>query len=211
VVDALLLARDMVRRREPIVPGLGEGILAGKRMILVTGHRRESFGEPFGEFCLGLRDIVRAHSDTVLVYPVHLNPNVQKPVYDILGKEERICLMPPVEYLPFIHLMDRSYMIITDSGGVQEEAPSLHKPVLVTREVTERQETVKAGLARLVGTDRKAIFEAASRLLADRESYLRMSTGENPYGDGLASERIVRILSEGSLETTQITGGIRIT
>ncbi|OGP75461.1 MAG: UDP-N-acetylglucosamine 2-epimerase [Deltaproteobacteria bacterium RBG_16_50_11] len=196
VIDALLLARDISRKKEPIIPGLDTRVLDGKQLILVTGHRRESFGEPFREFCLALRDIVRTHPNTLLVYPVHLNPNVQRPVYEILAGEDRIHLISPVEYLPFVYLMDRSYLIITDSGGIQEEAPSLRKPVLVTREVTERMETVEAGLARLVGTDRKGIFEAATQVLNDRDLYRRMSTGENPYGDGQASQRIARILNE---------------
>ena len=197
VIDSLFLARDMGRRVEPTIQGIDKGVLDGKKMILVTGHRRESFGGPLREFCLALRDIVRAHPTTCLIYPVHLNPNVQKPVYEILGIEDRVHLIPPVEYIPFVYLMDRSHMIITDSGGIQEEAPSLRKPVLVTREVTERQEAVEAGLAKLVGTDRRGIFDAASCVLTDRELYARMSTGSNPYGDGRASERIVRILLDG--------------
>ena len=197
MVDALLLVRDKVRRVSPTIPRIDNRILDGKQMILVTGHRRESFGGPLREFCLALRDIVRAHLNTCLIYPVHLNPNVQKPVHEILGREERVHLIPPVEYPSFVYLMDRSHLIITDSGGIQEEAPSLRKPVLVTREVTERQEAVEAGLSELVGTDREGIFRAAHRLLTDEERYARMSTGSNPYGDGRASERIVKILLDG--------------
>lgn len=195
VIDALLLARNRVRQKTPRVTGLAEEALAeGRRLILVTGHRRESFGEPFKAFCLALRQIVEDHPDTVLVYPVHLNPNVQKPVHEILGNERRIHLIPPIEYLPFVYLMDRCHLIVTDSGGIQEEAPSLHKPVLVTRTVTERPEAVRAGLAKLVGTDRRRIVEEASRLLQDEEAYAAMCKGENPYGDGRASERIVESL-----------------
>lgn len=193
VIDALMLVREKARR-PMAVPGLAMGALDGKRLVLVTGHRRESFGKPFEDLCLALRDIVRAHPDTVLVYPVHLNPNVQQPVHRILGGEERIHLIPPVDYLPFVHLMDRCHMIITDSGGIQEEAPTFQKPVLVMRYVTERQEAVEAGLARLVGTDKDVIVAEASRLLDDPALYASMTGGENPFGDGKASERIATIL-----------------
>jgi UDP-N-acetylglucosamine 2-epimerase (hydrolysing) len=196
VVDALLIARDRARRQPPAIPGLSDELLAGKRLVLVTGHRRESFGRPFEEFCFALREIVRRHDDVVLIYPVHLNPNVQQPVYKILEREERVYLIPPLEYLSFVSLMDRSYMIITDSGGIQEEAPSLAKPVLVTRDTTERPEAVAAGLAMLVGTSRQRIVAEAGRLLSDREAYARMSHGQNPYGDGRAAHRIVDSLCE---------------
>lgn len=195
VIDALLRARDIIRQQRPKIPELADGLLDEHRLILVTGHRRESFGKAFEEFCQALRQIVQDHKDTVLVYPVHLNPNVQKPVHDILGKLERIHLISPVEYLQFVYLMDRSYLIITDSGGIQEEAPSLHKPVLVTREVTERPEAVEAGLAKLVGTSKEKITTETSRLLTDTDAYTSMSGGHNPYGDGRASEKIVEILS----------------
>jgi len=163
-------------------------------LILVTGHRRESFGKPFQEFCLALRQIVEDHRDPVLVYPVHLNPNVQKPVKEILGSRDRIHLISPLEYLPFVYLMERSYLIITDSGGIQEEAPSLHKPVLVTRAMTERPEVVHAGMAKVVGTDRERIVAEVSRLLGDSQAYANMCPGDNPYGDGHASDRIINIL-----------------
>lgn len=195
VIDALLRARDIVRQQSPKIPELADGLLDEHRLILVTGHRRESFGKSFEEFCQALRQIVQDHKDTVLVYPVHLNPNVQKPVNDILGRQDRIYLISPVEYLQFVYLMGRSYLIITDSGGIQEEAPSLHKPVLVTREVTERPEAVEAGLAKLVGTSKEKITTEASRLLTDTDAYTSMSGGHNPYGDGRASEKIVEILS----------------
>lgn len=194
VIDALFMARDMVRQRPPDVPGLPEGLLDDRRLILVTGHRRESFGKPFEEFCLALREVVATHPDTMIVYPVHLNPNVQKPVRELLSGEERILLIEPIEYLPFVYLMDRADLIITDSGGVQEEAPSFGKPVLVTRTVTERPEAVQAGLAKLVGTSREAIVQEASRLLTDDDAYAAMARGENPYGDGTASRKIVEIL-----------------
>lgn len=194
VIDALLMARDMTNKRRPEVPGLSTDVLDGKRLILVTGHRRESFGKPFEEFCRALLDIVRVHENVVVVYPVHLNPNVQKPVRKILGSEKRIHLIEPIEYLPFVHLMNRSHLIITDSGGIQEEAPSFGKPVLVTRGVTERPEAIQAGLAKLVGTDRDTIVAEASRLLTDPSAYAGMTSSENPYGDGMAAGRIVDIL-----------------
>lgn len=194
VIDALFLARDMTRARPPRVADLPAGALEGRRLILVTGHRRESFGQPLRELCQALRDIVRAHEDTVLVYPVHLNPNVRRTVHEVLETEPRVHLTRPLAYLPFVHLMDRSVLIITDSGGIQEEAPSLGKPVLVTRAVTERPEAVQAGLAALCGTDRDKIFQTASTLLTDPDAYAAMSHGKNPYGDGQASRRIVDIL-----------------
>ena len=197
VVDALLIAREAVRKNAPQVPGLHSAALEGRKLILVTGHRRESFGGPFEEFCLALREIARIHADATIVYPVHLNPNVQRPVHEILESEERVHLISPVEYLPFVYLMDQSHLIITDSGGIQEEAPSLGKPVLVTRDVTERPEAVAAGLSRLVGTCRKTIVTEAAKLLSDKTAYEKMSKGINPYGDGLASGRIVQALRAG--------------
>jgi UDP-N-acetylglucosamine 2-epimerase len=197
VVDALLLALSKVRQTAPEIPGLSSAALASERLILITGHRRESFGSPLEQFCLALRDIAREFEDTVLVYPVHLNPHVREPVHRILGDEERVLLIPPLQYLPFVYLMERSYLIITDSGGIQEEAPSLGKPILVTRATTERPEAVEAGVARLVGTDRETIVAETRRLLRDRDAYERMSRGENPYGDGKASQRIVKILYDG--------------
>ncbi len=199
VIDALLLARDRVRRQRPEVPGLSPGVLDGRRLVLVTGHRRESFGQPFEEFCLALSDVARLHRDVVVVYPVHLNPNVQRPVRVILSGQERVHLIEPLEYLPFVYLMDRSHVIITDSGGVQEEAPSLHKPILVTRTVTERPEAMEAGLARLVGTDRAKIVEEMGRLLSDGAAYAEMSRGENPYGDGKAADRIADVLEQAGI------------
>lgn len=194
VIDALFIAKNINQQRKPIISELPDNLLDGHRLILVTGHRRESFGKPFEEFCMALRQIVEDHSDTILVYPVHLNPNVQKPVKEILGNQDRIHLIQPIEYLSFVYLMDRSYLIITDSGGVQEEAPSLHKPVLVTRTITERPEAVEAGLAKIVGTTQKQIVTEAANLLTDSQAYANMSTGGNPYGDGKAAERIIEVL-----------------
>jgi UDP-N-acetylglucosamine 2-epimerase (non-hydrolysing) len=166
-----------------------------KRLILVTGHRRESFGKPFEDVCNAFVDIVRARDDVEILYPVHLNPNVQAPVQAILGPEkDRIHLIDPIEYLPFVYLMKRCTFIVTDSGGVQEEAPSLAKPCLVTRNDTERPEAVEAGTAKLIGTDRKRIATEALRLLDDEAHYRAMSRAHNPYGDGRANERIVALL-----------------
>lgn len=171
-----------------------------RRLVLVTGHRRENFGEPFQNMCEALVDLVRAHPDVEILYPVHLNPNVQAPVNAILGGASaelraRIHLIEPVEYVPFVYLMKRSTLIVTDSGGVQEEAPSLGKPVLVTRNDTERPEAVDAGTAKLVGTNRARIVAEASRLLSDAAAYDAMSRAHNPYGDGKSIERIARLLA----------------
>ncbi len=164
-----------------------------KRLILVTGHRRESFGQGFENICLALAEIAAEHADVEIVYPLHLNPNVQEPVNRILGSAQHtnIHLIEPVEYLPFVYLMSRAYLIITDSGGVQEEAPSLGKPVLVLRQTTERPEAVAAGTVRLVGTAPDKIIDNVRSLLADRAEYDRMSRAHNPYGDGYAARRIV--------------------
>lgn len=171
-----------------------------RRLILITGHRRESFGEPFEDMCNAFVDIVRARTDVEILYPVHLNPHVRAPVKAILAAapEElrgRIHLIDPIEYLPFVYLMKRCHFIVTDSGGVQEEAPSLGKPCLVTRNDTERPEAVEAGTAKLIGTARARIVEASLRLLDDEAHYRSMSRAHTPYGDGHANERIVRILS----------------
>lgn len=167
-----------------------------KRLILVTGHRRENFGAGFESICQALVDIAAAYPDSEILYPVHLNPNVREPVQRIMGGSglQNIHLIEPVDYLPFVYLMNRSHLIVTDSGGVQEEAPSLGKPVLVMRETTERPEAVSAGTVRLVGTSRGAIVGAAQTLLEDRDAYRQMSTAHNPYGDGRAAERISAII-----------------
>lgn len=168
---------------------------ASKRLILVTGHRRENFGEGFENICLALKEITETHNDVEIVYPVHLNPNVQEPVKRILGQgNSKVFLVDPLDYLPFVYLMSRAYLIITDSGGVQEEAPSLGKPVLVMRETTERPEAVKAGTVILVSTDKDKIIDEANRLLNDNIAYQRMSLAHNPYGDGKAAMRIADCL-----------------
>jgi len=166
-----------------------------RRMILVTAHRRESFGEGFENICRALKEIVRRNGDVEIVYPVHLNPNVRDPVRRIIGDVDRIHLIEPLDYEPFVHLMNRSHLILTDSGGIQEEAPSLGKPVLVMREVTERPEAIEAGTARLVGSREEGIVEETQRLLDRPDEYQKMSAIKNPYGDGASAERITRILS----------------
>jgi UDP-N-acetylglucosamine 2-epimerase (non-hydrolysing) len=167
-----------------------------RRLILVTGHRRENFGEGFDNICSGLAELA-ARPDVQIVYPVHLNPNVQEPVSRILGTLPNVYLIEPQDYLPFVYLMGRSYLIVTDSGGVQEEAPSLGKPVLVMRDTTERPEAVTAGTVRLVGADRARIVNEAQILLNDTDTYEKMARAHNPYGDGMASRRIIEILAKG--------------
>lgn len=199
VVDALLAARELVRRRGGELPGVPAGWLDGHRLVLVTAHRRESFGERLEAMCRAMLRIVRAVPDARIVYPVHLNPAVDGPVRRILGAEPRILLLPPVSYLDFVALMDRAHLLLTDSGGVQEEAPTFGKPLLVMREVTERPEGIDAGVARLVGTAEERIVEEALRLLLDPAHHASMAAGHNPYGDGRAAERIARILAEKDL------------
>lgn len=175
------------------------------RLILVTGHRRENFGGGFENICLALKEIVEAHADVEIVYPVHLNPNVQEPVKRILSNCPSVHLIEPLNYLPFAWLMNRSYLIITDSGGVQEEAPSLGKPVLVMRETTERPEAVQSGTVRLVGTDRQRIVAETTELLCNQKAYDRMARAHNPYGDGLAAKRIAEILTRCSTPDSLLT------
>lgn len=166
-----------------------------KRIVLVTAHRRENFGKPLEQICAALKEIALQHVDTVhLVYPVHLNPNVQEPVYRLLGDVANISLLPPLEYLPLVQVMKRSYIVLTDSGGIQEEAPGLGKPVLVLRNTTERPEAVAAGTVRLVGSDRSAIVQSLQALLEGPEKYACFAHAANPYGDGYAAERIVKAL-----------------
>ena len=201
VIDALLMVRDRVEQypachwqqcfSTELYSRIGD---AGRRMILVTGHRRENFGQGFIDLCTAIRELAANHADWDLVYPVHLNPNVQQPVNDILGGCANIFLVEPQDYAPFVWLMNRSDMILTDSGGIQEEAPSLGKPVLVMREVTERPEAVTAGTVRLVGTDRDRIVREVENILNDRALYDRMSQAHNPYGDGRAARRIIAAL-----------------
>jgi len=191
VIDALYFIRGKVLRQSTAYRKMFARIDLDKRLILVTGHRRENFGQGFLDICSAIRDIARREPDVEIVYPVHLNPNVQKPVRAILSGLRNVHLLEPLEYSPFVFLMNASYLILTDSGGVQEEAPSLGKPVLVMRNHTERPEAIRAGTVRLVGTDRSKITREVMRLLHDKAVYTRMSRAHNPYGDGKASPRIV--------------------
>ncbi len=199
VIDALLDVRAKLRDDAAVRAELEQRFAfldATKRLILVTGHRRENFGEGFQNICRALVDIAERHPDVEVLYPVHLNPNVRQPVNDILAERRlsNVHLIDPVDYLPFVYLMDRSYMIITDSGGVQEEAPSLGKPVLVMRDTTERPEAVSAGTVKLVGTSRQGIVDECERLLSDDHAYQSMALAHNPYGDGQAAARIVDVI-----------------
>lgn len=199
VIDALLAVSESISKDTAIRKGLDArfGFLdPAKRLILVTGHRRENFGKGFENICLALADIAAGRPDVEILYPVHLNPNVQEPVRRILGGSAlgNVHLIEPVDYLPFVYLMQRSYLIVTDSGGVQEEAPSLGKPVLVMRDTTERPEAVNAGTVKLVGADQKRLLEEVRLLLDDAIAYQTMAMAHNPYGDGKAAQRIAEIV-----------------
>lgn len=197
IVDALHWMRERVADRR-----LPKEIDAdGARLVLVTAHRRESFGEPFRDICHALRDIAERFDDVRVVYPVHLNPNVQGPVREILSGCERVRLVEPLGYADFVALLARADLVLTDSGGIQEEAPALGKPVLVMREKTERPEGVAAGVVRLVGTSRERIVDEAARLLSDAGAYAAMARETNVYGDGRAAQRIVEVLLDGRLTT----------
>lgn len=204
VVDALFLALEKINTDDlnnRIVadliqrfPPLAQVLSRDRRLILVTGHRRENFGSGFENICHALKQIAGIFHDIDIVYPMHLNPNVQEPVKRILGDVSNVLLIEPLDYLPFVYLMDQSYLIITDSGGVQEEAPSLGKPVLVMRDTTERPEAIAAGTVKLVGTDYDTIVDNVSYLLQDKDAYKLMAQATNPYGDGKASGRIIQAL-----------------
>ena len=200
VIDALLMAVDIISTtagvKEKMAKELQEkGYTVGDReYILVTGHRRENFGDGFLHICKAIKELAALHPEMDIVYPVHLNPNVQKPVYELLSGLSNVYLISPLDYLPFIYAMQHSTLLLTDSGGVQEEAPSLGKPVLVMRDTTERPEAVEAGTVKLVGTDAEAIVSNVTALLQDKEMYKRMSETHNPYGDGQACERIIAAL-----------------
>lgn len=200
VIDALLMAVDIIADKPGVKEQLHEelrakGYTVGERpYILVTGHRRENFGEGFLHICRAIKEIAALHPEMDIVYPVHLNPNVQKPVYELLSGLENVYLISPLDYLPFIYAMQHSMLLLTDSGGVQEEAPSLGKPVLVMRDTTERPEAVEAGTVKLVGTDASAIVSNVVELLQNKEVYRQMSETHNPYGDGHACERIMAAL-----------------
>jgi UDP-N-acetylglucosamine 2-epimerase (non-hydrolysing) len=167
----------------------------GSRLVLVTSHRRESLGTDQQNMCLALKDLVKAHPDIRVIYPVHMNPNVRSTINSLLGDTERIHLTEPLDYITFVSLLRRCFLVLTDSGGIQEEAPTFRKPVLVLRRVTERPEASEFGLARIIGMTREGIFREAERLLTDKEAYQDMSAEGNPYGDGRAAERIIEAIT----------------
>ncbi len=201
-IDALFLTLEHIENNESVKQTILTRIEAEytfietRKIILVTGHRRENFGDSFINICQALKTIALNHPTIDIVYPVHLNPHVQKPVYELLSNVDNIFLIKPMEYESFVYLMNKAYFIITDSGGVQEEAPSLGKPVLLMRETTERPEAVIAGTVKLVGTDKNTIIDAADQLLSDQKIYDEMNQAINPYGDGKASERIANYLKD---------------
>lgn len=199
VIDALLDVVKKINNDQALKADL-EGrftfLNSEKRLILITGHRRENFGKGFEGICQALGKLAE-RNDVELVYPVHLNPNVQEPVRRMLGNRPNVHLIEPLDYLPFVYLMNSAYMIITDSGGIQEEAPSLGKPVLVIRDTTERPEAVAAGTVKLVGTDPHSIYQHAIALLDSAEAYKEMAFAHNPYGEGTASHKIAEILRVG--------------
>lgn len=198
VIDALLFSVEKLKTNnftDPEIEHLKGSFDFSKKIILITGHRRENHGQGFINICKALKSIAENNPDTLLIYPVHLNPNVQKPVYDLLGKVTNIKLIDPLSYPAFVWLMEKSYIIITDSGGIQEEAPSLGKPVLVMRNTTERPEAVEAGTVILVGTNTDKIVSETERLLKNKTHYNTMSKTHNPYGDGQACARICEFIT----------------
>ena len=201
VIDALFLVLEKINESKELKQRIDSGFAtynlqldALKKIILVTGHRRENFGQGFIDICEALKKLALRNSEIDIIYPVHLNPNVQKPVKEILSTVSNVHLIDPLEYQSFIYLMSKSHFIITDSGGVQEEAPSLGKPVLVMRDTTERPEAIEAGTVKLVGANSDKIIKEAQKLLDDQGEYEKMSQAHNPYGDGKASQRIVNFL-----------------
>jgi len=198
VIDALDFSSGKVtssQYTDDEVQNLNDIVDNSKKLILVTGHRRENHGQGFINICSALKEIAEKNSEVQIIYPVHLNPNVQKPVYELLDNIKNVKLIDPLSYPAFVWLMNKSYLIITDSGGVQEEAPSLGKPVLVMRDTTERPEAVDAGTVFLVGTDKNKIVNETNNLLNNEEAYLKMSKLHNPYGDGTACKKIVNFIS----------------
>ena len=196
VIDALLIAREKIKSKNISITGLPVNLIKEKdnKIILITGHRRENFGEGFDNICQAIVVLAEEYKDHCFIYPVHLNPNVRKPVFEILSKVENIFLIDPLNYLPFIFLMDKAKIILTDSGGIQEEAPSLSKPVLVMRDTTERPEGVDAGTVKVVGTSTESIIKETRTLLNNKSEYQKMSKAVNPYGDGFSAGRIKDIL-----------------
>ena len=214
VIDALYLVVDKIKQNVSLSGQLQEQLKKagydtarlnnGKKLVLITGHRRENFGEGFVNMCNAIKTLTEKYPDVDFVYPMHLNPNVRKPILEIFGKEvvsgsnsdeRNIFFIEPLEYLPFVFLMEQSTLVLTDSGGIQEEAPGLGKPVLVMRDTTERPEAVDAGTVKLVGTNYDLIVNEVSRLLEDEAYYSSMAQANNPYGDGLACERIIEFIS----------------
>ncbi len=203
VIDALVSVvskikddKSLEQKLQKIIEEKGYRVDRERKLVLVTGHRRENFGQGFLNICEALTEVAKAHPEADIVYPVHLNPNVQKPVKEILSDVDNVYLIDPLDYEPFVYMMDHAYFILTDSGGIQEEAPSLGKPVLVMRDTTERPEALEAGTVRLVGTDKENIIDACNMLFNDKEAYHTMSKSHNPYGDGKACARIVEFLKE---------------
>jgi UDP-N-acetylglucosamine 2-epimerase len=207
VIDALLWVRERLSTLEPArvkdlfsnTSGVSDqflDLITSKAeqpapIVLITGHRRENFGQGFEQIIRAIEQLAEAHKNTHFVYPVHLNPHVQGPVYDALSGYENVHLLAPLDYAPFVYLMDRARLVLTDSGGIQEEAPSLGKPVLVMRETTERPEAIEAGTARLVGTDTERIVREVTRLLNDNRAHAEMAEAQNPFGDGTAAHQTV--------------------
>ncbi len=208
VIDALLWVVGRIKGDAQLATQLNKVLLTagydvsrlanGKKMVLITGHRRENFGEGFISMCTAIRDLARKYPDVDFIYPMHLNPNVRKPIHQVFGEDlshlGNLFFIEPLEYLSFVYLMEKSFIVLTDSGGIQEEAPGLGKPVLVMRDTTERPEAVTAGTVKLVGTDYDTIVNNASLLLDNMEAYQQMSHAVNPYGDGKACQRIVEAL-----------------
>lgn len=209
VIDSLQLALQRIGQTPDMKTALAKQfsfVDRTKRLVLVTGHRRENFGSGFENICNAMAMVAR-RGDIQIVYPVHLNPNVREPVNRILGAVPNVHLIEPLDYLPFVHLMNMSHLIVTDSGGIQEEAPSLGKPVLVMRETTERPEAVAAGTVRLIGTEVENICRYINELLDDERAYAKMAKSQNPYGDGAACQRIVSVIQEWSDARRSLVGG----
>ncbi|MFK5947325.1 MAG: UDP-N-acetylglucosamine 2-epimerase (non-hydrolyzing) [Methylococcales bacterium] len=205
VIDALFEVVKLIEDDESLELELKQQlpkINESNRVLLVTGHRRESFGQGFENICKALKKLVEKYKDIEIIYPVHMNPNVGEPVRRLLGKLDRVHLIQPLDYLPFVCLMKQSYFILTDSGGIQEEAPSLGKPVLVMRDTSERPEAIDAGTVRLVGSDTDCIFNEACKLLDNEQAYKEMCHAHNPYGDGKASARIIKQLKQSAFLST---------
>lgn len=209
VIDALLYMRSQIDHNPSLVPELGLADIGGRNLIVVTAHRRENFGGGLEQICEAIASLARSRSDLHIVYPVHLNPNVSEPVHQLLAGLDNVRLLPPLDYVSFVSLMGRAKILLTDSGGIQEEGPALGKPVLVMREVSERPETITAGSAWLVGTDAGKIIQAVSTLLDDPSAYAKMVNRPNPFGDGTAAVQIVDCLERTLLERGRVLAANR--